>query len=228
MRTAVIQQIDPQVEARARQTLGTSDAAIYQMVADVLNERGDNGGVLLDVGCGTGQLWSYVSASFGRYIGVDCVRYESFPNSGEFHLANLESGRIDLADNSADVVAAVETIEHVENPWALMRELVRIAKPGALVIVTTPNQLSFLSLLTLVIKKRFAAFQDVHYPAHLTPLLEIDLKRIAGAAGLSSLQIRFSTQGRIVLTPWHYPRLLSWLFPRALSDNVLIVGRKMN
>ena len=226
MSTAVLQQIDPQIEERARQTLGTSDSAIYQMVADTLREREINGGVLLDVGCGTGRFWSYINEQFDRYIGIDCVRYEGFPVAGEFHRANLETGQTDLPDNYADVVVAVETIEHVENPWAFMRQLVRMVKPGGLVIVTTPNQLNFLSLLTLIIKKRFASFQDVHYPAHLTALLEIDLKRIATASGLDDVRIRFSGQGRIVLTPWHYPALLSRLFSRAFSDNVLVVGRR--
>ncbi len=84
-----------------------------------------------------------------------------------------------MPDEAADVVAAVETIEHLENPRAFVRELVRLVKPDGWVIVTTPNQLSLLSLITLLIKHRFSAFQDVHYPAHLTALLEVDLKRIA-------------------------------------------------
>lgn len=228
MSTAVAEQIDPQVEARARQTLGISDAAIYRMVADVIKDRNVRDGVLVDIGCGEGQLWPYVSESFSRYIGVDCVRYEGFPISGDFHRANLDSGQTDLPENMAEVVVAVETIEHVENPWAFMRELVRVVKPGGLVIITTPNQLSFLSLLTLTVKKRFASFQDVHYPAHLTALLEIDLNRIACAAGLSEIEIRFSHRGRIALTPLYYPALLSRLFSRAFSDNALVVGRKVN
>jgi 2-polyprenyl-3-methyl-5-hydroxy-6-metoxy-1,4-benzoquinol methylase len=226
MSTVVVQQIDPQIEARARQTLGISDAAIYEMVAEVIKDRNQNGGVLLDIGCGEGQLWSYVSECFSQYIGVDCVRYESFPSSGRFCWSNLEIGQTDLPDNYADVVVAVETIEHVENPWAFMRELVRLAKPGGSVIVTTPNQLSFLSLLTLIIKKRFASFQDIHYPAHLTALLENDLRRVAAACGLADIKIHFSGRGRIVLTSWHYPNFLGHLFPRTLSDNVLLVARK--
>lgn len=228
MSTAVAEQIDPQVEARARQTLGISDSAIYQMVAAVIRDRNLNGGVLVDVGCGEGQLWPHVNESLSKYIGVDCVRYDGFPVAGDFHRANLDSGQTDLPDSIADVVVAVETIEHVENPWAFMRELVRMVKPGGLVIVTTPNQLSFLSLLTLMVKKRFASFQDVHYPAHLTALLEVDLTRITGAAGLSEIEIRFSRRGRIMLTPLYYPTLLSRLFSRAFSDNVLVVGRKVN
>ena len=215
-----------EVEERARQSLGTSDAAIYRMVAGVLKERHGGGGVLVDVGCGVGQLRSYVREHFTRYIGVDAVRYQDFPADAEFHLVDLDTGKASLPDACADAVAAVETIEHLENPRAFMRELVRLVKPGGLVVVTTPNQLSLLSLLTLVVKRRFSAFQDVHYPAHLTALLEIDLKRIAAECGLSDVQIRYSLQGRIVLTPWHYPRALARLFPRALSDNLLLVGRK--
>lgn len=226
MTTAAVEQIEWHVEARARQTLGISDSAIYRMVVEVLKDQNLNGGVLVDFGCGEGQLWPHISQWFSRYIGIDCIRYEGFPNSGEFHQANLDSGQTGLPDNYADVAVAVETIEHVENAWAFMRELVRVVKPGGSVIVTTPNQLSLLSLLTLVLKKRFAYFQDVHYPAHLTALLEIDLRRIATSCELADLRIHFTKRGRIVLTPWHYPPWLSRLFPRALSDNVLLLGRK--
>jgi 2-polyprenyl-3-methyl-5-hydroxy-6-metoxy-1,4-benzoquinol methylase len=131
-----------------------------------------------------------------------------------------------LPDDCADAVVAVETIEHLENPRAFLRELARLAKPGGWVVVTTPNQLSLLSLMTLAIKHRFSAFQDAHYPAHLTALLEIDLKRIASESKLRDVSVAYSQRGRIVFTPWHYPRFLATLFPRALSDNVLLIGRK--
>jgi hypothetical protein len=92
--------------------------------------------------------------------------------------------------------------------------------------VTTPNQLSLLSLLTLGTKQRFSAFQDVHYPAHRTALLACDLDRAVRAAGLVVLAVAFSRSGRLPLTPWHYPAALSRALPRALSDNLLIAARK--
>jgi len=215
-----------EVEARARQSQGTSDAAIYQMVVTALAKRGVAGGTLIDVGCGAGQLYAFVQARFTRYIGVDVVRYENFPAAAEFTQVDLDTGRAALPDASADVVAAVETIEHLENPRAFMRELVRLTKPGGWVVVTTPNQLSLLSLFTLAVKKRFSAFQDVHYPAHLTALLEVDLKRIARECGLAEIAVDYSCAGRIVLTPWHYPKFVACRLPRAFSDNVLLIGRK--
>jgi 2-polyprenyl-3-methyl-5-hydroxy-6-metoxy-1,4-benzoquinol methylase len=224
--TPAIVQIEGNIEARARQTRGTSADAIYVMVREALQQRNVSRGILLDVGCGTGQLWTYVDSFFERYVGIDAVRYEGFPVEGEFRKANLDSSQIDLPDECADVVAAIETIEHLENPRALMRELTRLVKPGGVVVVTTPNQLSLLSLLSLIIKKQFVSFQDVHYPAHITALLEVDLKRMAAESGLEEVGFQFSRQGRIVLTPWHYPKRLSRLFPRALSDNLLLIATR--
>ncbi|MBC8030769.1 MAG: class I SAM-dependent methyltransferase [Pyrinomonadaceae bacterium] len=218
---------DPsEVEARARQSHGTSDTAIYEMVVKALDARGVAGGTLVDVGCGAGQLQPFMEPRFARYIGVDVVRYEDFPAESEFTQVDLDTGRVALPDASADVVAAVETIEHLENPRAFMRELVRLVRPGGWVVVTTPNQLSLLSLFTLTVKKRFSAFQDVHYPAHLTALLEVDLKRIARECGLVDFAVVYSCAGRIVLTSWHYPKFIARMLPRALSDNVLLIGRK--
>lgn len=214
------------VEERARLSLGRSDAAIYEMVSRALRERRIEGGTLLDVGCGAGELWSFVNQRFEHYVGVDVVRYAGFPQSASFQQVNLETGRAELPDDYADVVAAVETIEHLENPRAFMRELVRLAKPGGLILVTTPNQLSLLSLLSLLVKHHFQAFGAADYPAHLTALLEIDLRRIATECGLMDIEFEYSLRGRLVLTSRHYPSFLSRLSPRRLSDNLLMVGRK--
>lgn len=215
------------VDERARKSGGISCGAIYTMVARVLAKRHNGRGCLVDVGCGEGNLWMSSQPLFDRYIGADVVKYDAFPKDLEFAAVNLEDGRIPLPEGTADVVAAVETIEHIENPRALVRELVRIAKPGGLVIVTTPNQLSFLSKLTLVVKNQFNAFQDSCYPAHLTALLEIDLRRIAAECRLVDLGIHYTQRGRIPGTNSSFPHWLSRLFPRALSDNVMIIGTKL-
>lgn len=215
-----------EVAARARQSGGVSAAAIYQMVKETLDKRHPGGGILVDVGCGSGQLWPFLRARFDSYVGIDVIRYEDFPAQAKFHLADLNSGQLPLPDSSADVVASVETIEHLENPRAFTRELVRVTKPGGWIVITTPNQLSLLSLSTLLTKRRFNAFQDVHYPAHLTALLEVDLRRIASECDLRDVSVIYTHDGRLALTSWHYPRSLVRIFPRALSDNLLLVGRK--
>src|SRR5438445_9160102 len=214
------------VENRARRSQGTSAAAIYRMVAQALEARQVTGELVLDVGCGTGNLWAYLRERFRRYVGLDALCYEGFPADAEFMPIDLDAARIDLSDGSADAVTALETIEHLENPRALIRELVRLAKPGGWVIVTTPTQLRLLSKMTLLLKNQFNAFQASSYPAHLTALLEVDLRRLALENRLGDVEILYSRQGRLAFTAVHYPEFLSKLFPRACSDNVLLIGRK--
>lgn len=224
--SAAVEAHEGLVEARARRSGGTSADAIYRMVARALGERRVRGGTFVDVGCGAGNLRPFVAAGFARYVGVDAVRYEGLADGVEFVRADLDRTPTPLPAACADVAASVETIEHLENPRAFVRELTRLARPGGWVVVTTPNQLSLLSLLTLVCKQRFNEFQDAHYPAHLTPLLEVDLRRIAAECGLEEVSVEYSLRGRLVLTARHYPRALARLSPRLFSDNVLLIGRK--
>ena len=214
------------VEERARQSLGTSGDAIYRMVARAVAARHGSGGTLVDVGCGAGQLWRYLRGRFDRYVGLDVVRYEGFPSDGEFHALDLDRGDAPLPDGTADVAAGVETIEHLENPRAFVRMLARLARPGGWVVVTTPNQHSLLSKGTFVLRGEHNAFRGPSYPAHITALLEVDLRRIAAECGLTEISVEYSGSGRIPGTGRHWPGALGRLSPRAFSDNLLLAGRK--
>jgi SAM-dependent methyltransferase len=213
-------------EERARRSLGSSGDAIYRMVERAVRARHPGGGTLVDVGCGSGLLWPHVRGHFGRYVGVDVLRYDGFPADGEFIALDLDRGDAPLPDGVADVAAGVETIEHLENPRAFVRMLVRLARPSGWVMITTPNQLSLLSRATLLLRGEHNAFRDASYPAHITALLEVDLRRIAAECGLAEIGVAYTGSGRVVGTGRHYPRWMSRMWPRGLSDNVLLAGRK--
>jgi 2-polyprenyl-3-methyl-5-hydroxy-6-metoxy-1,4-benzoquinol methylase len=205
---------------------GTSAFPILQAALRVLDGRVASLGCMVDVGCGAGDLFRALGAREYTYVGVDLVRYDGFPGTtaSRFVAADLNA-QIPLEDGIADVVVSIETIEHLENPRAFMRELVRLARPGGLVLVTTPNQLSFLSKLTLVVKNRFNAFTDIDYPAHITALLESDLRRIALECCLEDVLAAYTDAGRIPGTPLSWPKRLGFR-GRAFSDNLLISGFK--
>jgi hypothetical protein len=77
----------------------------------------------------------------------------------------------------------------------------------------------------LLFKEHFSAFRDSCYPAHQTALLDTDLRRLAAENGLRDVAIRYSEAGRMPLTAAFYPGAASRLFPRACSDNVLLIAR---
>lgn len=219
------------VEERAFQSAGQSAEPVHDAVFALLSERGIHARSLLDVGCGTGNLRQRIQAICDRYIGTDAVRHKGFPADAEFVLTNLDSGRVALPDGCCDVVLCVETIEHVENPRALMRELVRLTAPGGWLVVTTPNQLSLLSKLTLAYKNEFVHFQQRPglYPAHISALLEIDLVRMCRENGLEEIMVRYTGRGRVPFTPRDWPSFLrasSGAKGRAFSDNVIVLARK--
>jgi 2-polyprenyl-3-methyl-5-hydroxy-6-metoxy-1,4-benzoquinol methylase len=211
-------------EDRARLSLGGSNAAIHAMVARGLARAGARGD-LLDVGCGSGALWGALADRFDSYTGVDVVRYEGFPPAGRFVLADADGGAIPLPDASFDAVVAVETIEHLDGPRRFAAELARLVKPGGWLAITTPNQLSLHSLLSLLLRGYFAAFAEAPglYPAHLTALLETDLLRVARELGLTGARVVYSDRGRIPLTARHWPGVLRG---RRFSDNLMLVARR--
>ncbi|MEE8116792.1 MAG: class I SAM-dependent methyltransferase, partial [Gemmatimonadales bacterium] len=61
-----------------------------------------------------------------------------------FHKADLTKS-LPIEDDTFDCVVSIEVIEHVENHFQFMRELLRVTKPGGMVILTTPNVLSLTS-----------------------------------------------------------------------------------
>jgi hypothetical protein len=106
--------------------------------------------------------------------------------------------------------------------------MMRIVTPGGWLVITTPNQISWLSKLSLLMKNQFVAFQAMPglYPAHITALLPEDMVRIAREQDLTEVEILFSERGRMPLSSAHYPRFLSRIFSQGLSDNVFLFGRK--
>ena len=210
---------------RARLSRGVSDDAIHETVAAELRERNVRGYVA-DIGAGEGRFRDVAPDVCSSYVAVDVLRHDGLPLGARFVQADLDREAIPLPDGSVDAAVAVETIEHLENPRAFLRELARIVRPGGWVVVTTPNQLSLLSLASLVVKGQFGAFQDGSYPAHRSALLEIDLRRIAAECELEQVAVRYTCRGRVPLTAMHYPAALARLAPRAFSDNVIVLGRR--
>jgi len=210
----------------AVQSRGSSGDAIHGLVDRVVRNPHAYDTVL-DVGCGTGAIAHAIRGSFRRYIGCDGVRYDGFPTEpwATFVQADLDRPPYPIADASADLVLAIEVIEHLENPRAFVRELIRILKPGGRLVVTTPNQLSVLSKINLVVRNQFTAFQEGPglYPTHITALVEEDLRRIAQECHLGDIEVRYTDRGRIPFTGRHWPHGFRG---RAFSDNVLLTGVK--
>jgi len=100
-----------------------------------------SGRTLLDVGGGPG----YFAAAFTdvglRYVGVE-------PDPSEMHAAGPAVARgtgtfarasgmaLPFADDSVDICLSSNVAEHVPRPWQLGAEMLRVTKPGGLVVLS--------------------------------------------------------------------------------------------
>lgn len=98
-----------------------------------------------DVGCGTGDdvlALARLVAPTGHAVGVDLsatmlaeARRRSATAGIAVGFVRTDAQRLALADASFDGIRVERLLQHVPDPTAVLAELVRIAKPGARVVV---------------------------------------------------------------------------------------------
>lgn len=94
---------------------------------------------LLDVGCGPGTITVEFADALApaRVVGVDAAT-EVIEKAARFERPNLEFTVADayalpFEDDSFDIAHAHQTLQHVADPVAVLREMRRVVKPGGLV-----------------------------------------------------------------------------------------------
>lgn len=217
-------------EVRALASGGKSSDVIYETVRKSFFLANKNA-ALLDFGCGRGNFLRLLERDgYKNLSGMDIYdRADSLPKGANYLKANLNQ-LISSQDQLFDIVFAIEVIEHLENPRQVLREIARLLKPGGRLYLTTPNNESIRSYISLLFRGHYWAFCGSSYPAHITALLESDLKRVTLEAGLKIELVTFTNSGAIVGFPgttWQ-----RWLGPlakgRYFSDNILVVASKPN
>lgn len=98
------------------------------------------GSKIFDFGCGSGYLVEGLQKigydAYGSDFEKDAIDYGLNQSIKNLKLATGE--KIDYPDKTFDVVTAFDVLEHIENEKPIIREFVRILKPGGRVIISVP------------------------------------------------------------------------------------------
>ena len=133
---------------------------------------------MLDLGCGTGAwLQRLGNSGFRDLTGIDRRKPDRFAIGAHFICADLDhAASVELG--SYDLVTAIEIVEHVANPEALIALAAEHLDPGGWLIVTTPNIYSLRWRTRFFLTGKQHGF-DINYdPEHIHPMMLYAAQRL--------------------------------------------------
>lgn len=136
-------------EEEIRQLLKPKGKMASRAIATLQMVEGD---VILDVGCGAGEFAYHIAPRVSRVVAIDTLETSIEIAKDFFSLPNIDFIAGDLfqmkfPSSSFDCVLFLETIEHVENPMAFLKEFHRLLKPKGFLIISTPNALNYSNIV---------------------------------------------------------------------------------
>jgi 2-polyprenyl-3-methyl-5-hydroxy-6-metoxy-1,4-benzoquinol methylase len=121
------------------QFLSGQDSGFFAKYADAL-KTGEPGARILDIGCGVGQVVARLQSAGFEAHGVDV----SQPNVNRARQVTercqvYDGKKLPYTDGYFASAGALNVLEHVEEPEAFIKELVRVVKIGGRVVLSSPN-----------------------------------------------------------------------------------------
>jgi len=115
---------------------------IWPGLATLFEENIRPGWSVLDFGCGDGRTSGLWLKSRGcSYVGVD-ISGTAVRNANEIGLAAVKIGEgatLPFPEDRFNAAVCVETFEHLFAPEVAAAEILRVLKPGGILIATVPN-----------------------------------------------------------------------------------------
>ncbi|MEI7785612.1 MAG: methionine biosynthesis protein MetW [Betaproteobacteria bacterium] len=135
------------------------------------------GSRVLDLGCGTGELLSYLMRErgcSGYGVELDDANVQACVARGVNVIQlNLEEGLALFADRSFDVVLQIDTLQHLRNTEVMLRETARV---GRTAIVAFPNFAHWPNRLA-VLRGRMPVTKVLPYQWYDTPNIRVGTLR---------------------------------------------------
>ncbi len=198
-----------------------SEAGLHEAVVRIISSWPQ--AMVLDAGAGEGCLSLRLSEAGISTIAVDRDPSGFAPPNVPMVCCDLGTG-LPFGDSTFDIVCCLDVIEHVEDPFAVTRELERVLRPGGRLILSTPNILRVASRFWYFWRGFHSAFSPqlmgidsvsagqlshciTPYGYHVNPLSLLELILVLQRSGLTLVDVH-----SVNATHRRVRRLMRWVF----------------
>ena len=202
---------------------------------DILDLIPDNVNKVLDIGCSTGTLVEKIKKrNRAEVVGIEVN--EQMAKVAKEKLDQVIIGdveRINLADHLApnyfDCIIFADILEHLENPWEVLKNVKSFLNDEGIIIASIPNVRHYTTIINLVIKGYWPYRErGIHDKSHLRFFA---LKNIRDMFQNADFKIvRIERNHRVIESPHWWNRFSKYFalppFKELLTFQYLIVAKK--
>jgi SAM-dependent methyltransferase len=116
----------------------------------------------LDYGAGRGNVEQMNFKGIAKFVaGIDPEEVVSInPYLDEAKQLDLKNNIIPYADNTFDLVFSDNVMEHIQNPSVVLKEIMRVLKPGGVFLSKTPNKWHYMPIVARLTPNWFHKFYN--------------------------------------------------------------------
>lgn len=150
---------------------------------------------LLDVGCGEGETALAAQQTLGihQIVGIEVNRSAgeiAATKLGKVFIGNVEDIELDVEDKHFDCILCSDVLEHMVNPWAVLRRLRRALSDDGVLIASIPNIGHIVPVLKIVFDRFLYQEEGILDRTHLRFFTLYTIKQMFRDEGFTIVDVK--------------------------------------
>jgi len=112
---------------------------------------------ILEIGCGNGNtLIELKKLGKASYVtGIDIVDLGQTEKLDKFILVDIEKEELNSLNKNFDIIICADVLEHLKDPWSVLRRLKKFLKSDGILIASIPNIREYKTILSILLEGDF-------------------------------------------------------------------------